>query len=56
MEDLDGEDDLKTLEATSHYMYSKMLLEENYSLGQKVAGFLGVVPKQELTLQNVEWI
>lgn len=33
-------------------MYSKMLLEENYSMGQKVSAFLQEVP-HEVTLQNI---
>lgn len=52
VEDLDNEQDLKTLEATSKYMYSKMLLEENYSMGQKVTTFLSTVSRT-ISLQNI---
>jgi hypothetical protein len=55
VEDLDNEQDLKTLEATSKYMYSKMLLEEHYSMGQKVTSFLSVVSRT-VSLQNIQWI
>lgn len=46
---------MKTLEATSKYMYSKMLLEENYSMGQKVNAFLSA-SNDSISLQNIEWI
>lgn len=48
-EDIDDEpQDLYSLEATSKYMYSKMLLVEGYAMGQKTRQFLNKVGKHTL--------